>query len=174
MATFYLDSSAVVKLYVAEPGSQWVESLVTARADDGRPAHVVTLSKVGVVEVAAAVARRGREGSLDAERQAAILNAFLADCERRFFTLAVLDDQLRLAVALLRRQPLRGYDAVHLASALDLDRHLRDAGMPGLTFVAADSASRAAAQAEGLVVVDPSDADALRPTAGGAKGGAEE
>lgn len=125
MASYYLDSSAVVKLYVAEPGSQWVESLITARADDGRPAHVVAMSKVGVVEVAAAVARRAREGFLDAARQDAVLNTFLGDCERRFLILAVLDDQVRLAVALVRRRPLRGYDAVWASSDL-ADTGLRE------------------------------------------------
>ncbi len=52
------------------------------------------------------------------------------------------------------RRPLRGYDAVHLAAALDLDRHLRHAGLPAVTFVAADAALCRAAAAEGLTVVD--------------------
>jgi len=155
MATYYMDTSALVKLYVAEPGSRRVEGLVNARAGDGRPAHGIAVSKVGIVEVAAAVARRGRDGSLDAARQDAVLQAFFGDCERRFLTLAVLDDQLRLATALVRRRPLRGYDALHLAAALDLDRHLRGAGMAPVTFVAADAVLRGAAEAEGLVAVDP-------------------
>ena len=155
MATFYLASSALVKLYVPEEGSQWVESLVADRRDDGRPTHVVALSNIGVVEVAAAVARRGREGYLNADRQAAVISAFLGDCERRFFTLAVLHDQLRLAVTLIGRRALRGYDAVHLAAALELDQHLQDVGLAGLTFVAADSALLSAALAEGLAVIDP-------------------
>lgn len=154
MGTYYLDSSAIVKLYVAEPGSDWVESLVMARGADGRPAHVAALSAIGVVEVAAAVARRRREGHLDADRQRAVMSAFLDDCEHRFLTLTVLDDQLRLAVDLVHRRPLRGYDAVHLAAALDLDRHLRQAGLPAVTFVAADAALCRAAAAEGLDVVD--------------------
>jgi len=60
MATYYFDTSALVKLYVAEPGSGWVDHLVNALGADGRPEHVIALSRIALVEVAAAVARRGR------------------------------------------------------------------------------------------------------------------
>ena len=66
----------------------------------------------------------------------------------------MLDDQLRLAVDLVHCRPLRGDDAEQLAAALDLDRHLRHAGLPAVTFVAADAALCRAAAAEGLTVVD--------------------
>jgi predicted nucleic acid-binding protein len=155
MATYYFDTSALVKLYVAETGSGWVDDLVNARDSDGRPEHVIALSKIALVEVAAAVARRGRLGQLDPGRSEMLLAAFLADCATRFFTLAVLDDQLRLGITLTQRQPLRGYDAVHLSTALDLQRHLRDAGLAGVTFVSADATLCAVAQAEGMATEDP-------------------
>lgn len=157
MATFYLDSSALVKLYITEIGSAWVDATVNARGDDARPTHVIAVSKIGVVEVVAAIARRERLGQLDAEQQALLVTAFLRDCSARIFTLAPLDEQLRLAVALAQRQSLRGYDAVHLSAALDLHRHLLDARLAGLTFVSADAALCAAALAEGLTTVNPND-----------------
>jgi predicted nucleic acid-binding protein len=162
MATYYMDSSALVKRYVAEAGSERVEALASARGADGRPVHVIAVSKIGIVEVAAAVARRGREGSLSAALQDAVLQAFLGDCERRFLMLSVLDEQIRSATGLVRRRPLRGYDALHLATALDLDRHLRGAGLAPVSLVAADGALRQAAEAEGLAVIDP---EAAEPSA---------
>jgi hypothetical protein len=155
MATYYLDTSALVKLYVTEPGSAWVDLVVTARSPDGQAAHVVALSRLAIVELAAAVSRRARLGQLDTGDRDRLVATFLADCTRRFFTLAVLDDQIRLAASLAQRQPLRGYDAMHLATALVLHRHLLDAGLEGVTFVSADASLCAAARAEGLQAEDP-------------------
>ncbi len=59
------------------------------------------------------------------------------------------------AIALTRRYRLRGYDAVHLASALILNDALLTQGLPALTMVAADDNLLAAAAAEGLPIENP-------------------
>ena len=51
---------------------------------------------------------------------------------------------------------LRGADAVHLASALVLQRRFADAENH-LVFVASDRELKEAAQASGLAVIDPED-----------------
>jgi uncharacterized protein len=58
---------------------------------------------------------------------------------------------LLLARDLIKRRPLRGFDAIHLASALTLGREL---GEP-ITFVAADARLLDAAKAKKLRVVNP-------------------
>ena len=55
--TLYLDTSSLVKLYVAEPGSDAVRKLV----DD---ATVVATSSIAYTETRAALARRRRERGL--------------------------------------------------------------------------------------------------------------
>jgi hypothetical protein len=55
--TLYLDTSSLVKLYVAEPGSEAVHKLVDA-------ATVVATSTVAYTETRAALARRRRERAL--------------------------------------------------------------------------------------------------------------
>jgi hypothetical protein len=50
---------------------------------------------------------------------------------------------------------LRGYDAVQLAAACQINALLIMSGLPPLTFVASDHALNAAATAEGLTVDDP-------------------
>jgi hypothetical protein len=55
----------------------------------------------------------------------------------------------------LLRYPLRGYDAVHLATAVNLDIALRSAGLPPLVFVSADHSLCEAAQDEKLSSDDP-------------------
>jgi hypothetical protein len=59
------------------------------------------------------------------------------------------------AVQLTQRHRLRGYDAVQLATALDANATLVAAGLPALTFVAADDDLLAAARAEGLDADNP-------------------
>jgi len=59
------------------------------------------------------------------------------------------------AMTLARRYPLRGYDALHLAAALEIDNVAQGAGLAPLTFLSADGQLLAAATAEGLAVDDP-------------------
>lgn len=61
------------------------------------------------------------------------------------------------AIQLTRRQKLRGYDAIHLACALALNKPLATNHLPPLTFVAADDNLLAAAQAEGLATENPNE-----------------
>ena len=68
---------------------------------------------------------------------------------------AITRPLLDRAVDLTQRHRLRGYDAVQLATALAAESSLVAAGLPGLTFVAADADLVAAARAEGLGADDP-------------------
>jgi predicted nucleic acid-binding protein len=51
VTTYYVDSSAIVKRYVTETGSSWVQDLC-----DPAAGHVIALAHVGLVEIAAAQA----------------------------------------------------------------------------------------------------------------------
>jgi len=57
---------------------------------------------------------------------------------------------------LCQKHPLRGFDAIHLASGLQLRETLQDE-MPelALTYVTSDDSLLTAAEAEGLVVDNP-------------------
>jgi predicted nucleic acid-binding protein len=134
----YLDSSALVKRYVLEPGS---DELADLFAD---PAPVAT-SRVTLVEVAAALARRAREGALTSERCAALLADLRADLAHAALV-AVDDDVLDRAGELCSRYALRTLDALHLASALEVRNHLG----PDVAFVCADRRLLAAAGETGL------------------------
>jgi predicted nucleic acid-binding protein len=124
--TLYLDTSALLKLYVAEPAAEVV------RRGREEAARVAT-SCVTYVEARAALARRLREGVLapDAHQQA------VADLDgdwERYDRLVADDDLARLAGALAERCALRGFDAVQLASALQLHNERGD-----VRFLAFDS-----------------------------------
>lgn len=155
MSTYYLDSSALVKLYVPEAGSGWIDAVVSARAADGLARHVIACSEIGLVEVAAALARRLRERTLDVASAAAIRDRLFHDAATRFFMLSVRRDVIERAADLAARRSLRAYDAVHLATGLVLADELRSAGIEPPAFVSADDALNLAADSEGLHVSNP-------------------
>lgn len=112
--TLYLDTSALVKLYVLEADSRTVETAV-ASVDE------VAIAVVGYTEGRAAFARRHREQLLDDQGHETATAALERDWPT-FARLGVTDGMARLAGGLADRYGLRGFDAVHLAAALMLHR----------------------------------------------------
>ena len=139
----YLDTSALVKRFVREKGSERVTRMILV---DGP----VATSKIAYAEVYAALARRSRERALTRRGYATALRNFRRDW-KAYIRVDLHDDVLRRARSLVRRHPLRAYDAVHLATAPDLKAAV---GAP-VTLVAADGSLLEAAVREHLNVVDP-------------------
>jgi predicted nucleic acid-binding protein len=109
----YVDTSAVIKRVVNEPGSDLVLD-VWGRADD------VVSSEVVYAESRAAIAAIRRAGRLDrAGHQRAVCQV-----ESVFGDLRVIrmDETIAtVAGGLADEHSLRGFDAVHLAAALSVD-----------------------------------------------------
>jgi predicted nucleic acid-binding protein len=150
MATYFLDSSAVVKCYVTETGSEWMKSLVDPAAN-----HLVTLSRLSTVEVPAGLARRKREASISDNAFQDALTAFRRDALELYRLIEVDGSVCTLAQDLIIRHPLRAYDAMQLASALIANRVLLEANLAALIFLSADARLLPVAQAEGLGVDNP-------------------
>ena len=146
---FYLDSSALVKRYAVETGTEWVRALCS------KPDYVIAVALIGLVEVAAAVAGKLRGGIIDQATGDVILTGLKADAVTQYLLLDVNQYVVDEAIELTGRRRLRGYDAVHLACALRLNRALMDHRLSSLTLVAADNDLLKAAQAEGLETENP-------------------
>lgn len=106
----YLDTSALVKLYVVEEGREAVERAVE---EAGR----IATSAVAYAEARAALARKLREGVFSGEEHREAVAALDEDW-RTLEVLSVTENVARFAGELAERHALRGFDAVHLASAL--------------------------------------------------------
>jgi uncharacterized protein len=76
---------------------------------------------------------------------------------QRYQLISLTSVTLGKAVDLTQNHRLRGYDAIQLSAALTANQSLRQAGLPGLTFVAADRDLLAAARQEGLEIKNPND-----------------
>ena len=150
MALYFFDSSALVKRYVHEPASVWVRH-TTASASG----HLIHLSPLTTAEIASALARRGREGSLSTFERDRLFGTFLIDCSRSYLLLRVEEDVIQRAVSLLRHYPLRTADAIQLATALQLSQTLQEAQFGSAIVVSADDRILDAAQHEGLPIENP-------------------
>ncbi len=133
----YLDSSAVVKLYVREEGSREVD-LLTAGSTD-----LIFTSVITKAEVLSTLARARRDRRTGPHAHDLAKSTFLTD----WMTWKIVDVYEKLLDSLeglVDRHGLRGSDAIHLCTALL-------AGYPD--FACFDNRLRAAAAAEGLRVV---------------------
>jgi predicted nucleic acid-binding protein len=150
MADYYADSSVLVKRHLHEAGTRWMQQLCAAI-----PGHSIISSELCGMEVVAAFNRRVREGSLASAAYPIIRNDFLAVIQQDYDIMPLTTMLASHVRTLLERHPLRTYDAIHLASALQANDQLIAAALPPLTFLAADGRLLAAAQAEGLATDNP-------------------
>lgn len=134
----YLDTSALIKRFVSERGSQLVAAIVKREGP-------IATAKIAYAEVYAGLTRKKREGQLSNRRYALACRQFESDWQA-YIRVELQDVVLLLARSLIQRHPLRGFDAVHLASALSLKEALGEQ----ITFAAADGRLLQAAAVENL------------------------
>lgn len=136
----YLDTSALVKRYFKEPGSDLVVALF-------KEAEEVVTSSVAYAETLASFYRKDREGGMNTGVIKRTIDSFHK--EWLGFVRVEVNDGLNAHVQnVIEKHPLRGFDAIHLASALLIHQRL-----PGdLTFACFDHRLMEAAGKEGLTV----------------------
>ena len=110
----YLGTSALVKLYVDEPGRP---AVVTAL---DRAVAVATV-RVAYAEARAPFARKRREGGLDGKDLRRVVERLDGDWAT-YSIVEVIEPLVRRAGILAEHHGLRGYDAVHLAAAFETGR----------------------------------------------------
>jgi predicted nucleic acid-binding protein len=145
VAAYFLDTSAVLKRYVQETGTAWLQALAAPSAR-----HSLFVARITLAEGVAAVTRRERGGSLTPQDAATAVADFQLDFARQYRVVEVSAGLVAQAATLARKHALRGYDAVQLAAVLEI--HATD---PSLTLLSADVELNAAAVTEGLLVDDP-------------------
>lgn len=146
MRLYYFDSGGLVKNYVQERGTDWVQSTI---AD---PENLLLISKTAGPEVISALVRKRTQGELaDVDYQEAV-SRFERDLADHFVQLTVSDPLSREAIEIIKIEVLRAYDAVQLATAL---RFRSISGVFPFVFVSADGALCRAAERRGPEVVNP-------------------
>ena len=106
----YLDTSALVKRYFQEPFSEAV-------SEKWRTAEVIVTSSVAYAETMATIFRKRNESGIDNETIQKIIHAFRQDWGS-LIRVEVTDSLNKHIDHVIRKYPLRGFDAIHLSSAL--------------------------------------------------------
>jgi predicted nucleic acid-binding protein len=129
----------LIKLVILEEGSEQAAELWSS-------AHPVAASILAYTEARAALAAARRADRLTLEEHTKALADF-EDLHRELISIGVDDDLARRAGEYAEELGLRGYDAVHLATALDV-------GDDDVALVTWDTDLRRAAERMGLATVD--------------------
>lgn len=131
--TLFLDTSALVKLYIAEAETAMVMTAVQS-------AKIITVSTLAMPETVSSFVRKAAEGSITQTDAQEAFKSLLSDWPN--LERIDLDDWIaKEAAVLTRSKSLRGADAVHLATCARLSRERR-----GVRFLAFDNALNEAAK----------------------------
>ena len=128
-ATYFLDTSALIKLYHQEEGSEVVEAWAADQTAQ------IWLSDLARVELHSVFVRKVREGELTEADLQTVLDCFREDLRSRFQVVPLTGNTVEKAVSMFlvqgKRHLLRTLDALQIASAQAVDNN-------NLTFVTAD------------------------------------
>lgn len=153
---YYLDSSALAKLYVEEDGSRRLAKWLGIPRTGGSPSATVYVSRLVFPEPISAIVRRRNRGLLSSSGAARLWNAVASDflsTRGKYLAIDPSEAIIGHAALLVAAHGLRGYDGVQLASALRIQMELgQDAT---ITFVSADDHLNQAAAAERLPIANP-------------------
>ena len=130
----YLDTSALARLYLAEPESQLVSKTLAVNSS------WLATSRVTYAEVLSVLARCLRANRLSPAAYKLQKKAFLDDWSA-MIVVELTPEVLAHSACLIERHGLRGLDAIHLCSAMWVGRP---------SFACFDDRLRSAAAAEGL------------------------
>jgi len=108
----FLDTSALAKHYVEEPGSKELEDLLLSSVKE------VTVSTLAFPEFSAAVSRKVRNKEFSERMASEAMKEIEIDWNDLFVKIPLFEDLAKQAASLTIRFPLKGADAIHLVSAV--------------------------------------------------------
>lgn len=150
MATFFCDSSAIVKRYVAETGSAWLSAAINPSGGNR-----VYIARTTFVEVISAISRREKGGHISSTDADTARITIEQDYLNEFQKVEISEILVSKAANLAKKYVLRGYDAIQLAAALETEKERLAVGLSPLTLLSADTDLNNAAIAENLLVDNP-------------------
>ncbi len=134
----YLDTSALVKRYFKEPHSDEIISR-------WKSAPQIVTSSVAFAETMASIYRKKREAKLADALISEVVRSFHRDWDS--LVRVEVNDELNVYIErVVEGYPLRGFDSIHLASALAIKEMLPE----DVVFACFDDKLSRAARAEGL------------------------
>ena len=170
---YYLDTSAVLKRYRTEPGTDVVDALYEPKPFAKRPEDVkdmmealretleiqkrrLVTSHYTCLEVESVAARTLKGKSVIDHAYQTLLGSFARDLKEHITLESFDGEAVNYAIEMTRRTRLRPGDSIHLASALLSAREGEE-----LVLVASDKELLTAAEGAGIKTLNPEDAGAM-------------
>ena len=135
-----LDTSTLAKRYVQELGSEELEDLFFSVVKE------VFVSTLALAEFAAAIGRKLRNKDMLEKSASKAMREFEKDWGGLFKKIPLTEDLAMSAASLAIQYPLKGADAVHLASAIEVGADL---------FVVSDNMLVSVAEKIGIKTYNP-------------------
>ncbi|MFB6235929.1 MAG: type II toxin-antitoxin system VapC family toxin [Halopenitus sp.] len=144
MPTLYFDTCALVKQYYREKGHKKVKSLIKVQGND------IVLSNIGAVEISSVLKKKHRTNELSETNAKKRLSRFIFDGQNRYKLFPVTKPILGEAIGLVSKHDLRSLDAIHLATARNIQQNAQN-----LQFITSDRDLFNAADNENMQPMDP-------------------
>jgi len=149
MAIFYLDTSALVKRYKTEEGSETVDYLY----DNLPSGHSLSISFLTVLEFVSAIRRLLKEGNISDEEFRDTLSTFSQEVEP--FLIRSIDDKIVAdALTSVTKHGLKSADSIQLATVTELREIVEGVG-ENVIFVCDDEKLAKAGTEENFEVINP-------------------
>lgn len=146
MIFYYLDASAWVKRYYQEEGTVYVQNLFTGN-------QTIACASLDMIEVMATLSRKYKAHEITISQFKKKAQELENDWSG-FIQIQMTSETVDMAKELAKKLALRGSDAVHLSSALLLQRRFTEK-KDRLIVVASDYELKEAAKSSGLLIIDP-------------------
>jgi len=143
MDLLFFDTSALVKRYYAESGTERVDELIESDA-------ATAISSLAVIETVSAFRRKHNRDEISKAEMNALLSAFFTEALDDFLVLPLEESLVQFSFELVVEDDLRTLDSLQLSAALSLDT-----GDEQPVFVCADSDLVSVAERHGLETIEP-------------------
>ena len=143
MALLYFDTSALVKRYYQEAGTERVDELIDGDDD-------VVISSLAIIETVSAFRRKFNRDELSRERMNGLLSRFFEEALADFVVVPMEESILAFSFDLVLEDDLRTLDSLQLAAALSLDTDSH-----AVRFITADGRLQAVAERRDLRALNP-------------------
>lgn len=142
MRYYFLDTSALVKRYHLEVGTDVIDEVFDS-AD-----RVIVISNISISEFVSTINRKKNEKEITQDDLDLVLSKFYADIMEQLTVIGIDDSHIISSLELILKHNLKALDSLQLAIALELSDL-------DLIFVSADSKLCETAEKERLKVVNP-------------------
>lgn len=142
MLYYFLDTSALVKRYHQEIGTEAIDEIFDSEE------RILIISNVSISEFVSALNRKKNEKEITQEDLDIVLSKFYADIMQEFTVIGIADSHIISSIELILKYDLKALDSLQLAIALELSDL-------DVIFVSADSKLCETAEKERLKAVNP-------------------